>query len=79
MPNQFYTFCKRCKRQILMTQDNVTHKWSPCDPEIFTFIEDDSVPDTFVSAEDGAVKHGLPSDKYFAERGYSRHRRDCDR
>ena len=77
MPNQFFTFCKRCGKQILMTQDSVSHRWFPCNPQVVGFVAFECGPSTFVSAEDGSVKHGYESGSHTAERGYYRHRRDC--
>ena len=34
---QFFTTCKRCGKQILMTQDLDSLKWIPCEPEIRRF------------------------------------------
>ena len=73
--NQFFTECRRCGKQILMTQDIATHKWTPCNPEILFFVEKD-VPNVYVTP-DGEIKHGVPSVNGKGETGYIRHRRDC--
>lgn len=71
---QFFTTCKRCHRQILMTYCPDTMRWIPCDPELIRFCECD-VPESYVTTE-GIVKHGKPDAN--GEIGYRKHRKDCE-
>ena len=71
MANQFYTICRKCGRQILMTQTVRPGAWIPCDPYIRKFRNDSGGP-IYVSAE-GELKHGTPSP--VGEWGYLRHGR----
>lgn len=77
MGNQFFTSCKRCGKQILMTQNVATHKWTPCNPTILYFTEKDT-PDVFVTV-DGEIMHGVPAVNGEGKLGYLRHRRDCNK
>jgi len=70
--NQFYTICKRCGRQILMTKTE--QGWMPCHPEVMRFRPAGG-PCTFVN-EDGKVCRG---ERVFGggEIGYEKHWRHC--
>ena len=73
MDNQFYTHCRRCGRQILMTRNRQTGAWVPCDPEILRFTPAGG-PETYVNT-DGKYCRGKRDRN--GEFGYRRHRRDC--
>lgn len=73
MNNQFYTFCKRCGRQILMTRCEKDGRWVPCDPEIRRYKRSGG-PFSFVSTE-GDLCYGTPDSN--GEWGYRKHRRNC--
>ena len=71
--NQYFTTCRRCGRQILMTRaDN--GKTIPCEPEIIRFHPGGG-PETFVT-ETGRFLRG---ERVWngSEMGYRKHRRDC--
>ena len=70
---QFFKYCKRCQRQILMTYSPFTGRWIPCDPEIKRFNRGNG-PETFVTP-DGEILHGVRA--LNGEFGYRKHRRDC--
>ena len=72
MTRQFYTTCKRCGRQILMTQSN--SGWVPCHPDVMRFRPAGG-PCTYIS-EDGKVCRG---ERVFGggEIGYEKHWRHC--
>ena len=70
---QFFTECRRCKHQILMTYNPRTGRWIPCDPEIKRFRRSGG-PETFVTPE-GEVCYGERDRN--GEFGYRKHRRDC--
>lgn len=73
MIEQYYTFCRRCGRQILMTRCKDTGRWIPCDPEIHKY-KPAGGPYTYVTAE-GMFRRGVRDRN--GEWGYQRHRRDC--
>lgn len=72
--DQFFTTCKRCRRQILMTYCYETGKWVPCDPTLKHF-DVSGGPVTYITIN-GDIKHGnvVPDGP---ETGYRKHRRDC--
>lgn len=70
---QFFTTCKRCGKQILMTQDLGSLKWIPCEPEIRRF-KPSGGPETYVTPE-GKLQRGERA--YDGEVGYRKHRKDC--
>ena len=71
--DQFFAFCRRCGKQILMTYNQRKGKWIPCDPEIKRFRRAGG-PETFVTPE-GETCYGVRA--VDGEFGYLRHRRDC--
>lgn len=75
MIKQYFTFCKRCGRQILITRCDRTGKWVACDPEIHQYMRSDGLL-TYVN-EYGELCHG--KQEIGGEWGYRRHRNDCVR
>ena len=71
MTNQFYTICRDCGKQILMTRCEDSGRWVPCDPYILRF-QPSGGPETYVNA-DGKLCRGYRSDG--GEFGYRKHRR----
>lgn len=74
---QFETFCKRCGRKIIMTLDEKTGRWVPCDTEIHKYIPGGG-PFTYVNTE-GQKRRGEKTTSYDwdGEWGYRQHRADC--
>jgi len=75
MINQYFTFCKRCGKQILITRCENTGRWVACDPEIHQYRRSGG-PMTYVN-EHGELCHGVR--EHGGEWGYRRHRNDCAR
>lgn len=72
--DQYFTHCRRCGKQILMTYNMRKGQWIPCDPEIKRYRITDSGSETFVTPE-GETHRG---ERFFdGVYGYRRHRRDC--
>lgn len=72
---QYFTFCKRCGKQILMTYCPEEKRWMPCNPEIKRFRRAGG-PETYVTP-DGKICRGERA--YDGEYGYRKHRKDCVR
>ena len=75
MAEQFFTTCKFCGKQILMTRNLRNGIWIPCDPEIRKYTPGGG-PNTYITAEGEIVRGG----KWFGGQeafGYKRHRKDC--
>ena len=72
---QFFTNCRNCGRQILMTYDGKDRRWIPCDPEIRKYKASGG-PETYVTPT-GELKRGVRD--YNGEFGYRKHRKDCKR
>lgn len=70
--NGFFTFCRRCGRQILMVRNLHTGQWTPCNAEILRFKEGTS--ETFIDTN-GYFRAGTRSAT--GEVGYKEHRRTC--
>lgn len=70
---QYFRFCRRCGKQILMTYNSRKGQWVACDPEIRRFRRAGG-PETFVTPN-GEVCYGVRA--YDGEIGYRKHRRDC--
>ena len=66
---QFFTTCKYCGRQILMTRNGQTGKWIPCNPVVEWFTPSGG-PETFID-EYGKTCRGYRSGT--GEIGYRRH------
>jgi len=67
---QFFTTCRHCGRQILMTQNLQNREWVPCDPQIFRYRLSTG-GQLYVTPEGNTVR-GLPDrDGLF---GYRRHK-----
>ena len=77
MAEQFFTTCKFCGKQILMTKNLKSGTWVPCDPEIRHF-KSGGGPNTYVTPE-GELVRGQKSFAGFGADsvGYRRHRKDC--
>ena len=76
---QFTTHCKYCGRLIVMTWNEPSKKWVPCDPEINRYRRCGS-PFFYVDVNGfirhgEKVGHGYPDSE--AEFGYQRHRYEC--
>lgn len=72
---QFYTFCKHCGKQIIMTRNTETGRFTPCDPEIKRFIPDDEALDVFINI-DGQTVHGIDG-RGMGDMGYKKHSLSC--
>ena len=70
---QFYTFCKCCGKQILMTRNAKTGNWVPCDPAVIWFTPSGG-NETFVD-QYGKICRGYRSRT--GEIGYRRHFASC--
>lgn len=73
MENQFYTICRRCGRQILMTRCNDDGRWIPCDPVVNRFTSEGG-PYMYINTN-GEVKYGRRSKD--GELGYKKHSLYC--
>ena len=73
MAEQFFTTCRKCGRQILMTRNIYNKYWIPCDPEILRY-KPAAVSSNYVTPE-GIVVSGKPDRD--GEFGYRLHRRTC--
>ena len=71
MINQFYTICRDCGKQILMTRCEDTGRWIPCEPYVHRFTPSGG-PVTYVNTE-GKLCHGYRSRD--GEIGYMKHRK----
>ena len=72
---QFYTRCRDCGKQILMTRCEKTGQWVPCNPDIMWFTPAGG-PETYVNT-DGKLCRGVRNYDHSGEIGYRKHRRDC--
>ena len=68
---QFFTTCKYCGKQILMTRNVDTGRFTPCDPLIVRFFPDDGSDEFFID-EDGKNVRGFQSDT-MGHIGYKKH------
>jgi len=75
MAEQFFTTCKFCGKQILMTRNLRNGIWIPCNPEIRHF-QSGGGPNTYITPE-GEVVHGQNATFGSDSFGYIRHRKDC--
>ena len=75
MAEQFFTQCKFCGKQILMTRNLRTKTWIPCNPNIFRYRPAGG-PNTYVTPEGEFVRGERDRDGLF---GYKRHGKDCTR
>lgn len=73
---QFFTTCRYCGKQILMTRNTETGRYTPCNPEIVRFFEDDTGT-AFVN-EDGKIVFGFASDT-MGHVGYKKHSMFCSK
>jgi len=72
--DQYFTKCRYCGHQILMTMNQQNHTWVPCDPELYRFTPSGG-PMTYVTGEGDVIRgHKDRDGKYF---GYRSHRRSC--
>ena len=71
MINQFYSICRCCGKQILMTRCEDTGRWIPCDPYVVRFRSSGG-PETFVDTK-GILRRGVRDEN--GEIGYRKHRR----
>lgn len=74
---QFETFCKNCGRKIIMTYNEKSDRWVPCEPDIFRYVRN-AGPSAYVNP-DGEIYRGkrMAVDYLGGEWGYQKHRRDC--
>ena len=74
---QFETFCRRCGRKIIMTMNEKTGRWVPCDTDIRRYVPGGG-PNAFVDPE-GKIRYGKRtfSGNTAGEWGYEKHRADC--
>lgn len=72
---QFFTTCRYCGRQILMTRNVDTGRFIPCDPLIVRFIPDEESDEWFIN-EHGQSRRGFDGDGIGAV-GYRRHTARC--
>lgn len=77
MAEQFFTQCKFCGKQILMTRNLKNGNWIPCDPEIRKFTPGGG-PNTYITPE-GEMVRGCHTYGGPESYGYKRHRKDCTR
>lgn len=75
MAEQFFTKCKFCGKQILMTKNLKNGTWIACDPEIRKYRPGGG-PNTYVTAE-GEIVRGSKAFGGVEAFGYRKHRRDC--
>lgn len=68
MENGFFTFCRKCGRQILMVRNLHTGHWTPCDTVPCRFMDGKS--ETFIDTN-GFLRAGTRS--VTGEVGYKRH------
>ena len=71
---QFFVTCRYCGKQILMTRNVDNGRYTPCDPTVVRFFEDDT-GETFVN-EDGKTVTGFESDT-MGNIGYRKHSTTC--
>lgn len=70
----YFTSCRRCGRQILMTYSPDSAKWYACDPEIRRYRPSGG-PESYLTP-DGKLRRGERA--YDGDVGYRKHRKDCD-
>ena len=73
MSEQFFTFCRKCGQQILMTRNQMNGKWIPCDPELRRFTPRPGGR-KYVTPEGGTISGMHDKDGQF---GYQHHGRTC--
>lgn len=74
---QYFTSCRYCGRQILMTRNTDTGRFTPCDPQIGRYIPNPNGNVLYVN-EDGKSQWGYkdyPEGCY--EFGYLKHYTSC--
>ena len=69
MINQFYTICRGCGKQILMTRCEDTGRWVPCNPVIGRY-KPSGGPLTYVNTDGKLVRGTIANDGEF---GYRKH------
>ena len=72
---QFFTTCRYCGKQILMTRNVDNGKFTPCDPTVIWFFPDEDCKEGFVD-EDGRFVFGYASDTMWHV-GYRKHSMTC--
>ena len=75
MSEQFFTTCRYCGRQILMTRNIDTGRYTPCNPEVIRFIPDEGAESVFIN-ENGQTEHGFFTD-VMGKVGYQKHSIFC--
>ena len=73
---QYFTNCRYCGRQILMTRNTDTGRFTPCDPAIKKYVPNPNGNVLYVN-EDGKAHWGFISDHIGAEFGYLKHYTSC--
>ena len=58
MERQRYGYCRKCKRQILLTLQKNGRGWLECEPYIGRFVESYEPDAAEFITPDGTVKHG---------------------
>ena len=72
---QYFTTCKYCGMQILMTRNVDTGRFTPCDPLVIRFFPDEDEDEVFID-EDGRATRGYRSD-VMGYVGYKKHSTSC--
>lgn len=72
--SQFFTTCRQCGKQILMTRNLEHGYWIPCNPCLYRF-EPDPHGDTLYVTADGIQTRGKKNREGMF--GYIAHKRTC--
>ena len=72
---QFFTECRYCGKQILMTRNVDTGRYTPCDSLVHRFFPDEDSNDFFIN-EDGKQIRGFSND-VMGHIGYKKHSESC--
>ena len=73
MTEQFFTTCRFCGKQILMTKNLRTNKWVACEPEIRRFRPAGG-PNTYITPEGEVTRGERDRDGIFGYKKHGRHR-----
>ena len=60
MDRQFFGYCRRCGRQILLTRLRNNRGWLECDSYIGKFVRTFDRDDTEFFTPEGTVEYGIP-------------------
>ena len=72
MPKQFFTTCKFCGKQILMTMNLENGTWVACNPELLRYRLTENGYGRYVTPEGSVVRGERDRDGLF---GYKKHER----